>query len=83
MTGKLSLTCNICLAAWLILPFRYNLKSTGKVIPEPTQEGHKLPLKALLLPFVRSYVSDYKLLNPTAIWELLDSNQYFDECTAQ
>jgi len=67
LTGKLSLTCNICLAALLLLPFRYNLKSTEKVIPEPAQEGHKLPLKALILPFVHSYVSDYKLLNPTAI----------------
>lgn len=81
MTRKLSFTCKIGLAAWLMLPFRYNLKSTEKVIPEPTQEGYKLPLKALILPFVHSYVSDYKLLNPTAIWELLDSNQYFDECT--
>lgn len=79
----LSLTWNIHPAALLILPFRYNLKSAEKVIPEPAAEGHKLPLKALILPFVHSYVSDYKLLNPTAIWELLDSNQYFDECTAQ
>lgn len=82
LTGKLSLTCNTHLAALVVLPFMYSLKSTEKVIPELTQEGHKLPLKAVILPFVHSYVSDYKLLNPTAIWELLDSNQYFER-TAQ
>lgn len=54
--GKLPLTCNIHPAALSLSPFRFDLKSAEKVSPEPAREGHKLSLKALILPFVHSYI---------------------------